>query len=358
MNARKIQFVLSISCAFLVFQSFSWKAPQSWENNQIELEKQYPFSLSEYGFFTGDIAAQQPASRVVPYTLNTPLFTDYAYKLRFISFPEGKTANYHPTQVMDFPEGTTIIKTFYYYHDERKPEKGRRLMETRVLIKEADEWVALPYIWDEEQKDAYLEVAGGRYEVTWKDNAGKKQKFEYVVPNMNQCKECHERDQHITPIGPSARQMNRDLEFPTGVANQLEYMNDHGYLTGLPAKADRPKLAQWDQPQQFDLDARARAYLDANCGHCHNPKGPANTSGMYLDAHTTEPVELGVNKVPIAAGKGSGGRKYGIVPGDPDGSILLFRMESLNPGIMMPELGRKLKHEEGVQLIRKWIEAM
>jgi len=46
------------------------------------------------------------------------------------------------------------------------------------------------------------------------------------------------------------------------------------------------------------------------------------------------------------------------VPGDPDASILVYRMETGDPAAAMPELGRALVHEEGVALIREWIAAM
>lgn len=346
--------VFVVSCLIFCSLAMQW---QPKDSQSIEVSK-YKMTLSEYEFFKGDLSRLEPTDRVVPYTLNTPLFTDYAQKLRFIYFPVGEKAQYNPEQVFSFPEGTAIIKNFYYHIDERKPEKGRNLIETRVLLKEATGWKALPYVWNAEQTEAYLEVTGARKDIQWKDAKGKKQQVEYVVPNMIQCKECHSRDKTLVPIGPSARQLNRSFEFTSGSANQLDYLATNGYLTGLPTVELRPKSAQWDQPQMDDLESRARAYLDANCGHCHNPKGPANTSGMFLDSHTSNPAQLGVNKVPIAAGKGSGGRDYGIVPGNANASILVHRMESLDPGVMMPELGRKRRHEEGIQLIKDWINAM
>ena len=354
MNIRVKTAIWFLGIALMVLQSYRFPIG---EEDLHELVMDYPMELSGFGFFEGTTNELNPTSNVIPYTLNTPLFSDYAKKLRFIRFPEGMAANYHPDQVMDFPDGTAIIKTFYYHKDERTPEKGRHLMETRVLLKEEGEWTALPYIWNEEQSDAYLEVAGGRKNIQWRDQNGKKKKLEYVVPNMIQCKECHWRDKALVPIGPSARQLNRANNFESGIQNQLDYLSSHGYLAGLPNKEDIPKLAAWDDSSQ-DLNARARAYLDANCGHCHNPKGPANTSGMFLNAHTSDDAKMGINKAPIAAGKGSGGRKYGIVPGNADASILVYRMQTLDPGMMMPEVGRKLRHEEGVSLIKEWINAM
>ena len=93
-------------------------------------------------------------------------------------------------------------------------------------------------------------------------------------------------------------------------------------------------------------------------GHCHRADGPAKNSGLYLLASENDPSRLGVGKAPVAAGKGSGGLLYGIVPGKPDESILQYRIESVHPGVMMPELGRSITHEEGVALVRQWIKEM
>ena len=69
-------------------------------------------------------------------------------------------------------------------------------------------------------------------------------------------------------------------------------------------------------------------------------------------------AKFGFWKAPVAAGKGSGGRKYDIVPGRPDESILLFRMESQDPGILMPSVGRTLVHTEAVAMVREWIQGL
>ncbi|RMG24318.1 MAG: hypothetical protein D6730_12905 [Bacteroidetes bacterium] len=318
-----------------------------------------PALLSEYGFFQGNMADQAPAAGVMPYQLNTPLFSDYAQKLRFVKLPPGKQAAYHDTQVLDFPVGSMLIKTFYYPYDERKPQKGRRLIETRVLIHEASGWKAYPYIWNEAQTDATLEVAGGRMEVKWTRANGKKQKLEYVVPNVNECKGCHSYDGAFKPIGPTARQLNGDFPYPEGAQNQLLKWQQAGLLAGLPELEQVPRIAVWNDPATGDLNSRARAWLDINCAHCHNPHGPANTSGLFLDIHQPDgSAALGVMKPPVAAGRGAGDSQYDILPGQPDASILMFRIASNDPGIRMPEIGRKLVHEEGVALIREWISSM
>jgi len=314
----------------------------------VSADANYKENLSDYGFFKGTLKDQIPTDGVVLYTLNSPLFSDYASKLRFVRLPEGKSVSYNPDSVLQFPVGTAIVKTFYYPFDERKPEKGRRLMETRILLHEAKGWVALPYIWNKEQTDAVLEVAGGSDQVSWIDAAGKKQSFEYQVPNMNQCKGCHERSGEMTPIGPSVRQLND--------GHQLQHWETAGILKGLP-KDHIPALVNYSDASA-SLDDRVKAYLDINCAHCHNATGPARSSGLYLDWNSKDRTAYGFFKAPVAAGRGSGNLSYDIVPGKPEQSILHYRMASRDPGVMMPELGRQLTHHEGVELVRSWIQSI
>lgn len=318
----------------------------------------YKQTLSEYGFFKGKLAELRPAKGVIPYILNTPLFSDYASKARFVKIPAGKKASYNSKEVLEFPLGTVLIKNFYYSKDARKPKKGRRIIETRLLIHEPEGWVALPYIWNDAQTEANLDVAGDTKEVKWRDAKGKKRKIEYIIPNMNQCKGCHERGKKMVPIGPSARQLNGELAYSSGKENQLTYWSKTKMLDGLPALTQVPKTPVWNKPATGSLDKRARAWLDINCGHCHRPDGPANTSGLFLYIHEKNKTALGINKAPVAAGRAAANLRFDIVPGKPHKSILTYRMESTDPGIMMPEIARQLVHKEGVTLVKKWIKEM
>ena len=319
----------------------------------------YKEKLSDYGFFEGKLSDQKPTAKVVPYSLNSPLFSDYAYKLRFVQLPDNQSVVYNEDSVFQFPKGTAIIKTFYYKNDERNDKKGRRLIETRVLLNdETKGWVALPYIWNDEQTDAFLEVAGGNTTVNWRDEKGGKKTLEYTVPNMNQCKGCHERNGVMTPIGPSARQLNGDFQYADDVDNQLIRWKKATILRGLPSDLkDVPQLPNYENTAAT-LDSRARAYLDINCAHCHNRQGPAQTSGLFLDWKTVDSTAYGFYKTPVAAGRGSGNLLFDIVPAKPQESILVYRMESLDPGVMMPEMSRRLQHTEGVRLIKEWIKSM
>lgn len=310
-------------------------------------------NLSSYGFFAGKLSDLKPATGVYQYELNTALFSNYAEKLRFIKLPEGTQAEYNDTSVFNFPIGTILIKNFFYANDFRKPEKGRKILETRLLVHEEEGWQAYPYIWNDEQTEAFYDPAGETKSITYINQSGKKVTTPYVIPNKNQCKGCHIRNSKMVPIGPSARQLNRDISSESRTENQLSYWHSLNLLN-ITKGPSAPKLAQWDNSSAL-LNDRARAYLDANCGHCHSRGGPASTSGLFLDIHETDLSRLGVNKAPVAAGRGTGDLKYDIIPGDPDHSILVYRMKTNDPGIAMPEIGREQIHKEGVALIEEWI---
>lgn len=319
-----------------------------------------PQSLAEWGLFEGALADLEPALGVVPYDINTPLFSDYADKLRFVRLPAAGQAVYRPEGVFELPVGSVLVKNFVYPLDRREPEGGRRILETRLLIHQEDGWIGLPYIWNEGQTEARLSLAGGRLAVSWIDDDGELVRHDsYIVPNANQCKGCHRPEgRRMAPIGPRAAQLNRDYAYVSGVANQLAHWARIGLLAGAPDPAESPRMPVWDDPSTGSLDERARAWLDINCAHCHNPEGPARTTGLDLSYGQDDPTLLGVYKYPVAAGRGSGDALFGIVPGHPERSILMVRLRSVDPGVMMPELGRTLIHEEGVALVEEWIAAM
>ncbi|MCJ8170218.1 SO2930 family diheme c-type cytochrome [Atopomonas sediminilitoris] len=336
----------------------------------------YPEQLSDWGMLTLDDGVLRPQGAVTPYDLNTPLFSDYAHKLRTVWLPPGTQANY-AAEHFDYPVGTVLSKTFYYpksgdgtlqLSDSRSPAALAnelplaqvQLIETRLLVHQEQGWVALPYVWDADQQEARLAWIGTELPLSARDSHGQVQHFTYTVPDANQCLGCHAQnhvDKELRPLGPKARHLNKDYPYAVGVQNQLAYWQARGLLVGVPAEP--PQAALWPEPRAHEtLEQQARSYLDINCGHCHNPKGAARTSALWLDSVTTDPLHLGLCKAPIAAGKGTGDRPVAISPGRPQDSILSYRMASLDPGEMMPELGRSLAHAEGVTMIEQWIKAL
>ena len=317
-----------------------------------------PFEkLSEYNFFVKKLSGLQPNEGVLPYDLNSPLFSDYAKKSRFVWMPSGKPAAYHPDKVLEFPKGAVLIKNFFYENDETDPDAGRRIIETRLLVHREAGWEAHSYVWNESQTEAILDIVGDIVKVNWKDSKGERRQVNYIIPNKNQCKGCHSYDEKLEPIGPKIRNLNKPFAYVGGEKNQLEKWAKVGYLSGFEISEDHPKTAEWNNPSD-SLHHRAMAYLDINCGHCHNPHGPGGTTGLNLVYDAPVDLNLGVNKPPVAAGRASGGYDYSIVKGSPEISIMVHRMASDEPGVMMPELGRTTVHEEGVALIREWIAEM
>lgn len=309
-----------------------------------------PPALADWNVLAIDRGHLVVAGGSVVYDVSAPLFTDYAHKMRTVVTPE--VAPVLADGSLDFPVGTVLTKTFYYPEDEagvvRTSDAGldaidlssHRLIETRLLVRRKTGWDPVSYVWNEAETEARLKRTGAVLPLSLSGDP-----FAYVVPNENQCAGCHASDmttKALNPLGATAPQFRDRSKMvvegvmrPDAFTAQIDYRDE-----ALP------------------LVDRARSYLAANCAHCHNPVGPADTSGLDLSLTAETQLVLGRCKPPIAAGSGTGGLKFSIQPGDPDSSILTYRMASTDPGAMMPELGRSLVHEEGLSLIRDWIAEM
>jgi uncharacterized repeat protein (TIGR03806 family) len=342
----------------------------------VDLDAPPPDRLSSYHLFTWDPATGFAFNdRVVPYDVNTALFSDYSLKQRALYVPDGMTARFDPDQPLDLPVGAVVVKTFYLPADLRVPDEDLRLIETRLLVRHADGWHPLPYIWDAEQHDAVLSPAGEVRAISFIDAAGAPQVASYLIPQRNECQSCHAEQVTATSpielvlIGLKARHLNRAYDYGgrVGVRNQLDRLTELGMLSGAPAASAVPAAYDFRPLEASgpgalapaDLETATRSYLDINCAHCHNPRGVQGmTSQLFLDHASTDLFHLGVCKRPGSAGTGNGGLTFDIVPGDPEASILYFRTATTKVGAMMPLLGRSLTHGRGAELLHAWIAAM
>ena len=329
----------------------------------------FPRKLSETGLFS-DTATHTPEKGLIPYSVNSELWSDGATKERFIAIPgtakiEFETVTYPqpaPGSVPGwrFPDGTVMVKTFSL---ETEPGKNRRL-ETRLLVAErvagneeyGDQvWTGYTYIWNDAQTDAELaDKQGVDMEYAVKKPTGDvKQKWHF--PSRAECTMCHTVTAKYA-LGVNTAQMNRDHNYNGVVANQLATLEHIGmFEKKLPAPAEKlEKLVDY-RDTKADLDARARAYLHANCSHCHRKWGGGNAEFQLL---STLPLkDLGVVNVKPAQGTFDLKDPRYIVPGEPDRSMILHRMSHLGLG-HMPHIATNIVDEPAVKLIRDWIKAM
>jgi len=314
-------------------------------------------TLSEYGFFVGDMVEGQPAPGVVPYEVAAPLWADGAGKGRYFLLPEGEAIGVTERDEWDFPVGSVVIKSFFIDQDRSQPGTDLRTVETRLLVHFDQGWRSLIYRWNDEQTEATRIKAGADARLPYVDGSGAAAEQLYIIPDENTCGSCHERDDVLRLLGVTTAQMNTRVERDGEVVDQLAWLDEQGVLAD--ALPDPSTLEAYASPDgDAALDERARAYLHGNCGHCHRPGGGGGASGLKFSYWETDPAQFGVCKVPAAAGPGTGGSAFDIVPGHPEQSIVVYRMASSDPEIKMPELPSLLPDTFGVDLISQWIAAM
>lgn len=313
----------------------------------------FPYAkLSEYNFFEGELKNLDPVYKVIPYDLNSPLFTDYAHKSRFIWMPAGSSATYtSDSEILDFPSGTVLIKNFYY--DNVQPHNTRRIIETRLMIKKNTQWVFATYVWNDEQNEAYLDMGGRFTNITWtEENATKT--ANYRIPSATECLTCHKYNNLAIPIGTKPQNLNKHFNYSGVSVNQLQKLKAEGYLSGdIPA--DIVSTVDWTDTGK-PLNDRVRSYLDINCAHCHREGSHCDYRPMRLAFNeTVNPINLGVcveRQEPVE------GMPYIISSGDAQRSVMHYRLSSTDESIRMPLLGRTIVHEEAVDMITQWINAM
>jgi len=286
--------------------------------------------LSNYNLFHGDMAQLKPAAGVEIYELASPLFTDYAEKQRLIKLPAGKQIRATGNALPEFPEGTLLAKTFYYTQAEKNQ---RRLIETRLLILKNGIWNAATYQWSANQEDAALIENGADVPVDFSSEDGKHRKITYKIPSQRDCGSCHRSDDQLIPVGPKLNNLNISMTRNGKTQNQLVYLEEKGMLnnhyTGKPATL--PDYRDVSQP----VDKRARAYFAINCAHCHQPSGMAGSSTLNLDYSIDyEHTGIQFNKKNILERTAAMGQYH------------------------MPKIGTTVIHDEGVALIRQYIQSL
>jgi uncharacterized repeat protein (TIGR03806 family) len=327
----------------------------------------FPRRLSQTGLFA-DTARHVVAPGVVPYEVNSPLWSDGAIKHRYLAVPPGAKIGYRPRDAWSFPDGSVLVKTFELELHPGHPASRRRL-ETRLMHLEEGHWRGYTYIWNADQTDAeLLDDPRGKdqaFDIADASVPGGVRKQIWHYPGRAECTLCHTMPAGFV-LGLSTLQMNRAVDHGGRTENQIAALETAGYFNkAVLAAHDLPpddesayaKLPRMPSPADTSapLGDRARAYLDANCSHCHRKWGGGNalfelTYGKSLDETRT---------VLVAPQHGSHGLENPklIVPGSPERSLLAHRMKILGPS-RMPRIASSVLDPLGVQVITDWIRQM
>ncbi|MGK2858502.1 MAG: hypothetical protein ACSLFQ_14980 [Thermoanaerobaculia bacterium] len=311
-----------------------------------------PERLSETGLYS-DIATGRIASRNLPFEPQYPLWTDGAEKSRWIRLPEGKTINATDSDFWVFPVGTRLWKEFAF---------GGQKVETRLLWRATPrEWVFAAYVWNADQTEAFLAP-----EVGIRNHAEIVSGARHSIPSQADCRSCHESGG--TPVlGFNALQLSDDRDPLAPHARAL------GPASLTISRLERFGLLHPRRPDLVKNPPRIRAgspreravlgYLSANCGSCHNERGPLAGLGLYLqhtDFASAYPAESGIatavgvpGEYVVPGARPESSRR--IAPGSPGASAIVYRMGSRRPSSQMPPLGTAVVDEEALELVRAWI---
>lgn len=305
----------------------------------------FPQTLSATGLFR-DTAALTPNPGLIPYAPNAAFWSDGATKQRWFAIPDGSRIGFSASGAWTWPVGAVTVKQF----DLRVTDGSMRRLETRIFINRASGWQGYTYRWNEAGTDATL-LATAQTDTVTAFGASGPQRYEY--PSRAACAGCHTAASGYV-LGIGTAQLNGDYRYPARTANQLTTLNviglfstDIGAASAYPVRVDPRATSQ-------PLAARARAYLDVNCGQCHQPGGPAPVN-MDLRASTAIASTQLLGVMPQAGDLGLADARR-VVPGDKARSVLWERMRRLDAS-RMPNLGSHVVDEEGVALIGAWIDA-
>ncbi|MEM7512224.1 MAG: PQQ-dependent sugar dehydrogenase, partial [Bacteroidota bacterium] len=319
-----------------------------------------PTLLSETGAFK-NLETLEAADELIPYKVNSPLWSDGAAKKRWLIIPNDGTYNSSDEQVIfdendewDFPVGTVFIKHFELPLDQRNPSVTRKL-ETRFVILGPDNWVGgITYKWNEAGTDATLLETGDSQAFTVIDKEGNPFNQIWDFPSRGQCITCHNTNAKSV-LGLKTHQLNGDLTYPaTGITdNQLRTWNSLGMFANGPLEStipNLPKSVPIDDPNA-SLDLKVSSYLDANCSHCHRPGGVITSFDARFQSELDKLIYA-----PTQSTASTEGSQI-VIPGDALHSMLRIRDAAVEEGAM-PPLARNIVDQVYIDTLTAWINSL
>lgn len=312
-----------------------------------------PAKLSETGAFT-DLSRLEVASGLMPYGVQSALYSDGAEKLRWVSVPEGGQVTFSPTGPWVFPEGSVFVKHFAMARDESEPHRLDPI-ETRLLVAaRGGGYYGFTYKWLEDGSDAVLVPQSEQETLEIRRADGGVRRIDYQYPGPSDCLVCHNAAAGYV-LGPRTAQLNGDFRYGDEVENQLVAWSRHGWLdVELTAEtvAEYPRLAALDDSSR-SLEDRVRSYWESNCSMCH---GVQELRAAWDARYATPLAEQGV--VGAASTTGLLGDMLLVDPGRSDSSLMFQRSLAVSPELRMPPLGRSTPDFEYLELLDAWIRSL
>jgi len=315
---------------------------------------------------TGCMDATNPttfAPAVIPYEVNSPLWSDSAYKTRGFVLPAGRRihvrncatnpddcrAGLADTGKWVLPIGTVMVKSFMF---------DDRLVETRLLVhSDAYNWYGYSYQWNAAQTEATI-VPDARVDVMF-DTGTDAGVVDWHYPSRIDCADCHTQQAGGT-LGPETRQMNRVV----GGMNQIDRFQALGLFDApVPTPYEAALVVPYPgqlgaPPPTATLDERARSYLHANCAHCHRPDADFNVFDLRYDVALRDTKACGT--APTMGDLGVSGALE-LTPGAPMRSMIWLRMNApfgANNNVHMPRIATYQFDTQGLRLISDWITSV
>ncbi|MBM3736298.1 MAG: hypothetical protein FJW39_10980 [Acidobacteria bacterium] len=315
-------------------------------HDKTDRSREFPRLLSETGLFR-TARTLDPMPGLIPYSVNSPLWSDGADKQRFLAVPGDAKIRYASNEQWLLPEGSVLVKTF---------SLGGRRIETRLLVllpgdATREQWVGYVYVWNDAQTDAEL-LPKGSLEKTYTVNG---QPHKWYFPSRNDCLVCHNEKARFV-LGLNAWQMNRNHDYGGKSANQIETLQAIG-MFDRPPRAAPDRLPRLPDPSDSSvpLEQRARSYLHANCAHCHQFGAGGNSDIRLLyPLALKDTATVGADSFHGAMGTEAGRI---ITAGSPEQSVLYRRLATRESG-RMPHIASNAVDQEAVKLIGDWIRAM
>ena len=332
------------------------------ENESATANRSFPTKISETGLFAS-VSANIVAPGVLPYSINAEPWMDGAVAERYIALPGTSHLELHDISNVQvgnikgnwrFPTDAVLVKTISLETEVGNSNSLRRL-ETQILHYDVDTWRGYTYAWNDEQTDAVL--SSGRafdrsFEITDERAPGGKRKQSWHFSSSTECLLCH-TTRGGSIYGFTAAQLDREHDYGDVKANQLATLKH----IGLFAESERSATKSIVDPynRDADVESRARSYLHINCAHCHR-RGGGGTAAMDVQHH------LSLEKTNLLKARPTQGT-FGLrapqvlLPSDHYRSVLYYRMAKLGRG-RMPYIGSSEVDEQGLQLMRSWIDKL